>query len=149
MNFFFHFTVDNSNKRTVKPEYINENCKYIDVCDENEFDPNGHYIKNITKENGFVHLNTADEFAEDKKADIVNSFPKNKKMCFPVNFDSNGNAVFMDDFEFNANPFSSRSPSNLSTEEKGDEKYHPLFGHGSCKWPGCELIFDELPAFLK
>ncbi|KAG8436031.1 hypothetical protein GDO86_007217 [Hymenochirus boettgeri] len=26
---------------------------------------------------------------------------------------------------------------------------HPLYGHGVCKWPGCEAVCDEFPSFLK
>lgn len=26
---------------------------------------------------------------------------------------------------------------------------HPLYAHGMCKWPGCEAICDDFPAFLK
>lgn len=26
---------------------------------------------------------------------------------------------------------------------------HPLYDHGMCKWPGCELNIDSLPSFIK
>ncbi|KAL1021036.1 hypothetical protein UPYG_G00007890 [Umbra pygmaea] len=26
---------------------------------------------------------------------------------------------------------------------------HPLYGHGMCKWPGCETVFGDFQAFLK
>ncbi|KAJ8016734.1 hypothetical protein DPEC_G00010430 [Dallia pectoralis] len=26
---------------------------------------------------------------------------------------------------------------------------HPLYGHGMCKWPGCEAVFGDFQAFLK
>ncbi|KAM8916712.1 forkhead box protein P1-B isoform 2-T2 [Spinachia spinachia] len=26
---------------------------------------------------------------------------------------------------------------------------HPLYGHGVCKWPGCEAVFDDFYSFLK
>lgn len=26
---------------------------------------------------------------------------------------------------------------------------HPLYGHGVCKWPGCECVCDDFPSFLK
>lgn len=29
------------------------------------------------------------------------------------------------------------------------EKVHPLYGHGVCKWPGCEVICIDIPAFIK
>lgn len=30
-----------------------------------------------------------------------------------------------------------------------DKIQHPLYGHGVCKWPGCEAVCDEYAAFLK
>ena len=30
-----------------------------------------------------------------------------------------------------------------------NQKYHPLFDHGMCKWPGCEMLFDDFPLFTK
>ncbi|XP_077288493.1 forkhead box transcription factor P isoform X3 [Arctopsyche grandis] len=30
-----------------------------------------------------------------------------------------------------------------------EETAHPLFGHGVCKWPGCEALCDDFQAFLK
>lgn len=29
------------------------------------------------------------------------------------------------------------------------EKVHHLYGHGVCKWPGCEIICDDLQSFIK
>ncbi|XP_057330162.1 forkhead box protein P1 isoform X6 [Microplitis mediator] len=29
------------------------------------------------------------------------------------------------------------------------DKAHPLYGHGVCKWPSCEVICDDYQAFLK
>ncbi|XP_026472380.1 forkhead box protein P1 [Ctenocephalides felis] len=37
-------------------------------------------------------------------------------------------------------------------EDRSDscsDKMHPLFGHGVCKWPGCEVICDDPQAFIK
>ncbi|XP_047735552.1 forkhead box protein P2-like isoform X7 [Hyalella azteca] len=31
----------------------------------------------------------------------------------------------------------------------GGVTHHPLYGHGVCKWPGCEAVCDELHYFLK
>ncbi|PSN57857.1 Forkhead box protein P4, partial [Blattella germanica] len=31
----------------------------------------------------------------------------------------------------------------------GSDKIHPLYGHGVCKWPGCEAICDDFQSFLK
>ncbi|XP_071636022.1 forkhead box P isoform X11 [Temnothorax longispinosus] len=30
-----------------------------------------------------------------------------------------------------------------------NDKVHPLYGHGVCKWPGCEVICEDYQAFLK
>ncbi|XP_051168088.1 forkhead box protein P1 isoform X3 [Leptopilina boulardi] len=30
-----------------------------------------------------------------------------------------------------------------------NDKAHPLYGHGVCKWPGCEAICEDYQAFLK
>lgn len=29
------------------------------------------------------------------------------------------------------------------------DRVHHLYGHGVCKWPGCEIICDDLHAFIK
>ncbi|XP_041639633.1 forkhead box protein P1-B isoform X2 [Cheilinus undulatus] len=36
-----------------------------------------------------------------------------------------------------------------STPEELPPHSHPLYGHGVCKWPGCEAIFDDFQSFLK
>lgn len=36
--------------------------------------------------------------------------------------------------------------------ESSHEDYmqnHPLYGHGVCKWPGCECVCEDFPSFLK
>jgi forkhead box protein P len=34
--------------------------------------------------------------------------------------------------------------------EKSISHHHSLYGHGGvCKWPGCESVCEEFPAFLK
>ncbi|CAG7830633.1 unnamed protein product [Allacma fusca] len=33
--------------------------------------------------------------------------------------------------------------------EKSISQQHPLYGHGVCKWPGCESVCDDFSAFLK
>lgn len=35
------------------------------------------------------------------------------------------------------------------TDGCGNDKMHPLYGHGVCKWPGCEAICDDFQSFLK
>ncbi|XP_077581744.1 forkhead box protein P1-B-like isoform X2 [Stigmatopora nigra] len=37
----------------------------------------------------------------------------------------------------------------VSTIEDCHPHSHPLYGHGVCKWPGCEAVFDDFPSFLK
>ncbi|KAJ8683891.1 hypothetical protein QAD02_019683 [Eretmocerus hayati] len=37
-------------------------------------------------------------------------------------------------------------PIDTSCNEKVQ---HPLYGHGVCKWPGCETVCDDYQAFLK
>ncbi|KAG7177790.1 Forkhead box protein P1-like, partial [Homarus americanus] len=34
-------------------------------------------------------------------------------------------------------------------EEASIRRGHPLYGHGVCKWPGCEAICDDIHAFHK
>ncbi|XP_068170621.1 forkhead box protein P1-B isoform X2 [Antennarius striatus] len=36
-----------------------------------------------------------------------------------------------------------------STLEEPSHHSHPLYGHGVCKWPGCEAVFDDFHSFLK
>ncbi|XP_028263113.1 forkhead box protein P1-B isoform X3 [Parambassis ranga] len=36
-----------------------------------------------------------------------------------------------------------------STLEDHSPHGHPLYGHGVCKWPGCEAVFDDFQSFLK
>lgn len=46
------------------------------------------------------------------------------------------------------------SRDDNSTEEKVErtstpDRVHHLYGHGVCKWPGCEIICEDLQAFIK
>uniref|UniRef100_A0A665UG56 Forkhead box P1b n=1 Tax=Echeneis naucrates TaxID=173247 RepID=A0A665UG56_ECHNA len=36
-----------------------------------------------------------------------------------------------------------------STLEEPSPHSHPLYGHGVCKWPGCEAVFEDFQSFLK
>ncbi|XP_027878326.1 forkhead box protein P1-B isoform X5 [Xiphophorus couchianus] len=36
-----------------------------------------------------------------------------------------------------------------SVLEEPSAHSHPLYGHGVCKWPGCEAVFDDFQSFLK
>ncbi|XP_076285117.1 forkhead box transcription factor P isoform X7 [Lasioglossum baleicum] len=56
----------------------------------------------------------------------------------------------------NSTVSSRRSEMNGTTplDEKpldvsSNDKTHPLYGHGVCKWPGCEVICEDYQAFLK
>lgn len=51
-------------------------------------------------------------------------------------------------------PSGRSSREDLNSEEKIDrtatpERVYHLYGHGVCKWPGCEIICEDLQAFLK
>ncbi|KAI0216190.1 Forkhead box protein P1 [Lamellibrachia satsuma] len=39
--------------------------------------------------------------------------------------------------------------SSLSSDDPSRGKIHPLYGHGVCKWPGCETICPDIAAFFK
>uniref|UniRef100_A0A665UGH4 Forkhead box P1b n=1 Tax=Echeneis naucrates TaxID=173247 RepID=A0A665UGH4_ECHNA len=39
--------------------------------------------------------------------------------------------------------------TNGSTLEEPSPHSHPLYGHGVCKWPGCEAVFEDFQSFLK
>ncbi|XP_022246577.1 forkhead box protein P1-like isoform X2 [Limulus polyphemus] len=41
-----------------------------------------------------------------------------------------------------------RSPT-ASPKDDGIQKNHALYGHGVCKWPGCEAAYDDYQEFLK
>ncbi|XP_076351436.1 forkhead box protein P1-like isoform X3 [Tachypleus tridentatus] len=41
-----------------------------------------------------------------------------------------------------------RSPTD-SPKDDGIQKHHALYGHGVCKWPGCEAAYDDYQEFLK
>jgi len=38
---------------------------------------------------------------------------------------------------------------DLSERPISQPQQHPLYGHGVCKWPGCEVVCEDFPAFLK
>ena len=38
------------------------------------------------------------------------------------------------------------SPSSSHEETPSS---HPLYGHGECKWPGCETLCEDLGQFIK
>ncbi|XP_047202828.1 forkhead box protein P1-B isoform X3 [Girardinichthys multiradiatus] len=44
--------------------------------------------------------------------------------------------------------YMSHKRDGLMLEEHSPHS-HPLYGHGVCKWPGCEAVFDDFQSFLK
>ncbi|XP_018418528.1 PREDICTED: forkhead box protein P1 [Nanorana parkeri] len=41
------------------------------------------------------------------------------------------------------------TPKRESSCHEDYMQNHPLYGHGVCKWPGCEVVCDDFPSFLK
>lgn len=41
------------------------------------------------------------------------------------------------------------TPKRESSSHEEQSPSHPLYGHGVCKWPGCEAVCDDFQAFLK
>lgn len=41
------------------------------------------------------------------------------------------------------------TPKRESAAHEDYMQNHPLYGHGVCKWPGCETICEDFPSFLK
>ncbi|KAM3914595.1 forkhead box protein P1 isoform 4-T9 [Leptodactylus fuscus] len=41
------------------------------------------------------------------------------------------------------------TPKRESVAHEDYMQNHPLYGHGVCKWPGCEAVCDDFPSFLK
>lgn len=37
----------------------------------------------------------------------------------------------------------------LKESSSGIDKVQHLYGHGVCKWPGCETVCDDIQVFLK
>ncbi|XP_048873514.1 forkhead box protein P1-B-like isoform X2 [Brienomyrus brachyistius] len=42
-----------------------------------------------------------------------------------------------------------RESSTPDAHPNHSSESHPLFGHGVCKWPGCEAMLDNIQSFLK
>ncbi|KAI7793928.1 forkhead box protein P1a isoform X2 [Triplophysa rosa] len=43
----------------------------------------------------------------------------------------------------------SRPIRRNSSQESQSQSAHPLYGHGVCKWPGCDAVFGDFQSFLK
>ncbi|XP_043932687.1 forkhead box protein P4-like isoform X1 [Protopterus annectens] len=41
------------------------------------------------------------------------------------------------------------TPKRDSSSHEENPSSHPLFGHGECKWPGCEALCEDLGQFIK
>ncbi|XP_069592599.1 forkhead box protein P1 isoform X11 [Ranitomeya imitator] len=41
------------------------------------------------------------------------------------------------------------TPKRESAAHEDYMQNHPLYGHGVCKWPGCEAVCEDFPSFLK
>lgn len=39
--------------------------------------------------------------------------------------------------------------NHLIDEYNTKKYYHPLYAHGVCRWPGCELVLDDVASFIK
>ncbi|XP_073425811.1 forkhead box protein P1 isoform X5 [Dendrobates tinctorius] len=55
------------------------------------------------------------------------------------------------DFGFNPYNYHCAYAENnlLSAAHEDYMQNHPLYGHGVCKWPGCEAVCEDFPSFLK
>ena len=51
--------------------------------------------------------------------------------------------------EMNGLSVDEEEPSSLRRSSSAIPSSHPLYGHGVCKWPGCEAICDDIHSFLK
>lgn len=78
--------------------------------------------------------------AGDKFATLLNSIYINRR-------DELANALMGSNLASGNILTEDRTSRDLASDEKNSG--HPLYGHGMCKWPGCEVIFDDLPTFTK
>uniref|UniRef100_W5MV53 Forkhead box P1b n=1 Tax=Lepisosteus oculatus TaxID=7918 RepID=W5MV53_LEPOC len=49
----------------------------------------------------------------------------------------------------NGQPMGHTPKRESSLLEEPHHHSHPLYGHGVCKWPGCEAVFEDFQSFLK
>lgn len=83
-----------------------------------------------------VNINN-NNMTADKYTNIINSLMLGASVGF-----SNNLNLDLDEFNPDILDKSSIVPLHYSSG-------HPLFGHGMCKWPGCEVAFDDLQSFAK
>lgn len=52
--------------------------------------------------------------------------------------------------KFDCSPFGDLKDHTLNNQDFLTKKYyHPLYAHGVCRWPGCELPLDDMASFVK
>lgn len=42
-----------------------------------------------------------------------------------------------------------KDEAKTSTDFLTKKYYHPLYAHGVCRWPGCELPLEDMATFVK
>lgn len=110
--------------------------------DTSENDKQANIISNATdetKKSTFYNNDTFNAINNnnlntDKYSNIINSLMLGTTVGL-----SNNLSVDIDECNIESN-FTEKLPYSTG---------HPLFGHGVCKWPGCEVAFDDLQAFAK
>ncbi|KAJ6644422.1 Forkhead box protein P1, partial [Pseudolycoriella hygida] len=111
-----------TNNGTTTPGTPHRNSHQI--SGSNNSIPNSHY-QSINNYNS-----TFNTSSPDKYANLLNSIVLSRR-------DELNNMLMV-------------SGSQNSFEERSDDKSaHPLFDHGVCKWPGCEMVLDDIPMFIK
>ncbi|XP_069592595.1 forkhead box protein P1 isoform X8 [Ranitomeya imitator] len=67
--------------------------------------------------------------------------------------ESLASSSLQDPGDFGFNPYNYRCTyaehNLLSAAHEDYMQNHPLYGHGVCKWPGCEAVCEDFPSFLK
>ncbi|TNN63294.1 Forkhead box protein P4 [Liparis tanakae] len=46
-------------------------------------------------------------------------------------------------------PFYPKGGHPISSHHEEHASSHPLYGHGECKWPGCEALCEDMGQFIK
>ncbi|XP_037042223.1 forkhead box protein P1 isoform X3 [Bradysia coprophila] len=113
-----------TNNGTTTPTHRNSHQMQALSGGSNSAMPNSHYqpINNYSS--------TFNTSSPDKYANLLNSIVLSRR-------DELNNMLMV-------------SGSQNSFEERNDDKSgHPLFDHGVCKWPGCEMVLDDIPMFIK
>lgn len=114
-----------TNNGTTTPNTTHRNSHHIhNLSGSSNPLPNSHY-QPISNYNS-----TFNTSSPDKYANLLNSIVLSRR-------DELNNMLMV-------------SGSQNSFEERNDDKSgHPLFDHGVCKWPGCEMVLEDIPMFIK